>query len=381
VTRRRARRAASQPAAGLLVAALLVAACGKKGPPLPPLRPVPARITDLAARRAADRVTLTFTVADRNTDGSTPTAVERVEIYRDVAAVEAVAGAEAPPAGARPPQPATPLVSDENRIATLPVARPAAGAETPPAAGADQVVPGRPVTYDDPLPAGAAPADVTWRYVVVPVAGRDRRPAASNLVQVPLGSGAPAVGDVTLAYDEAGWRLRWPAAGETARYMVLDATAAPAALTPEPIEATEFSLPVEFGRRRCFAVRPVVVLGAVTLEGAPSAPVCDTPADTFAPPAPAGLVAVQQDQAVVLRWSAVPAADLAGYLVLRGGGPGETLQPLVTAPMAATSYRDEAVQPGATYTYAIVAVDRATPPNISEQSNRETVVVRETRER
>ena len=35
----------------VILCVLGVAACGKKGPPLPPLRPIPARIADLAATR------------------------------------------------------------------------------------------------------------------------------------------------------------------------------------------------------------------------------------------------------------------------------------------------------------------------------------------
>ena len=35
-----------------------------------------------------------------------------------------------------------------------------------------------------------------------------------------------------------------------------------------------------------------------------------------------------------------------------------------------TSYRDESVQPGTRYVYAVVAVDRAVPQNVSPQSNR-----------
>jgi hypothetical protein len=41
------------------------------------------------------------------------------------------------------------------------------------------------------------------------------------------------------------------------------------------------------------------------------------------PPPPARLVATAKDGAVELRWSRVPDADVAGYLVYYGGGPGE----------------------------------------------------------
>ena len=69
--------------------------------------------------------------------------------------------------------------------------------------------------------------------------------------------------------------------------------------------------------------------------------------------------------AINLIWDANTEADLGGYLVLRGEAPGDTLQPLTPQPIRETRYRDTAVKPGVRYVYAIVAVDRATPPNRS----------------
>ena len=40
-----------------------------------------------------------------------------------------------------------------------------------------------------------------------------------------------------------------------------------------------------------------------------------------------------------LSWDANTEADLAGYLVLRGEAPGDTLQPLTPAPITGTSLR------------------------------------------
>ena len=49
---------------------------------------------------------------------------------------------------------------------------------------------------------------------------------------------------------------------------------------------------------------------------------------------------------------------------------------LTPEPIHDTSYRDSMVQPGHSYVYAVVAVDNATPPNRSEESNRQTEVMR-----
>jgi hypothetical protein len=55
---------------------------------------------------------------------------------------------------------------------------------------------------------------------------------------------------------------------------------------------------------------------------------------------------------------------------LRGEAPGDTLQAITPKPLEATTYRDTSVTPGVRYVYAIVAVDRSTPPNVSGQSRR-----------
>ena len=87
-------RAASQRlAAGLLAVGLAQAACGQRGNPLPPLRLVPAPVTDLTAHRVDDRVELAWTVPAANSDGSTPAAVTRIEIYAIVAIVLIIAQA------------------------------------------------------------------------------------------------------------------------------------------------------------------------------------------------------------------------------------------------------------------------------------------------
>ncbi|MES1254704.1 MAG: hypothetical protein ABUS56_03795, partial [Acidobacteriota bacterium] len=77
MTRSRAARAASLG----LVLALITTACGKKGPPLPPLVKLPAAPTDVSAARRADAVELQFTVPAANTDNSRPANVARVDVY------------------------------------------------------------------------------------------------------------------------------------------------------------------------------------------------------------------------------------------------------------------------------------------------------------
>ena len=143
----------------------------------------------------------------------------------------------------------------------------------------------------------------------------------------------------------------------------------PAPLTPQPLAATEHEIKgVTFGIERCYEVRAVDQIAGVAVIGPPSPRTCETPQDTFPPAAPRNLAVIAGTGVINLIWDANTDADLAGYLVLRGNAPGDTLQPITKEPVAAATYRDETVKPGARYVYAVVAVDKA--GNRSPESNR-----------
>jgi fibronectin type 3 domain-containing protein len=127
---------------------------------------------------------------------------------------------------------------------------------------------------------------------------------------------------------------------------------------------------VTFGTEECFTLRAVAKVGTISLESTPSAAACLTPRDTFPPAAPKGLSIVAGPGTMNLGWDANTEPDLDGYLILRGEVPGDTLQPLTPTPITATSYEDKTVKPGVRYAYAIVAIDKATPPNRSALSAR-----------
>jgi hypothetical protein len=142
-------------------------------------------------------------------------------------------------------------------------------------------------------------------------------------------------------------------------------------LNPAPIAAPPFERAgVTWGTEECFTVRAVEKSGTAMIESEASAPVCVTPRDTFPPAAPKGVSIVAGPGTINLSWDGSTEPDLAGYLVLRGEAPGDTLQPLAPAPITATNFEDKTATPGVRYAYAIVAVDKATPPNQSAPSTR-----------
>ena len=149
------------------------------------------------------------------------------------------------------------------------------------------------------------------------------------------------------------------------------AIALPTALTPLPLAVTGHLIPgAAFGVERCFVVRPVDKLAGATVMGPASPKTCVTPADTFPPAAPRSLAAIAGAGVISLIWEPNIESDLAGYLVLRGEAPGDTLRAITPEPVVATTYRDTTARAGTRYVYVVVAVDRATPQNVSPQSNR-----------
>jgi len=147
-------------------------------------------------------------------------------------------------------------------------------------------------------------------------------------------------------------------------------------LNPSPIATATFNdARLAFGEERCYTVRAVLVFGGARLESPTTQPVCVTPKDTFPPAAPKNLSAVGSEGGVSLIWEGDTEPDLDGYLVLRGelkpdGTQPEKLQPITPEPIHETTYRDSKARPKIRYVYAIVAVDKATPRNVSEESNR-----------
>ena len=141
--------------------------------------------------------------------------------------------------------------------------------------------------------------------------------------------------------------------------------APPVALNLAPLASTTLTDTAEVGRTRCYAVR--AQRGAVMSE--PSPRVCITPIDVFPPAAPAGLAAVPSEGGISLIWEPNAELDLGGYVVLRREAGDATLRQLTGAPIGEARYRDRTVQPGARYTYSVVAVDTQQPlPNVSAQS-------------
>jgi hypothetical protein len=403
-------------------------ACGKKGPPLPPLLRLPAAPPDFTAERRGDEVKLQFTVPSANTDGTRPANIERIEVYgftgpftanddqlMKLGTMVASVSVKAPknPDVTTEPEDAEeePELKDEgiDQGAIAQLEEPLAPADyarvtlprdktRPPAVDVVEV--------DGPL--SGPPREVPWRiFMAVGVNTRGKKGPTSKRMLVPLVPPPSAPSAQATTYDEKAITLKWapstswmpvqsaPTAGAgllPARYIgmelptvtynvydvspsVSDARATPASpaalagevrLTRSPIALTAYEdNRMDWGKTRCYAVRALETIAGQTLESDAAQPVCVTLKDTFPPAAPKNLQPVASEGVISLIWEPNSEADLAGYVVLRGSAPA-TLEPITPAPITATVFEDK-VPAGTRYVYGVRAVDRA--GNLSPTSN------------
>jgi hypothetical protein len=397
----------------MLTLAVAAVSCGQKGPPLAPLRLVPSAPPNLSVKRVGDEARLRFDVPSTNANGPGTLALDRIEVY---------AATIAPGAG-RPSN--RELFIAKHRVATIavkpppvegegegepenakPDSRPAAGERTSVVETLTGDVLAPVFTKTAVVPAGDAvsrAAVIGAVAMAVALTGPAAEPAAAVLAPLPVapinpvrlytvrgvtkgGRPGPPAGRVELPLVAPPPVPPAPAAVETESSIVLT-WIPPVTLGPigfnvykaggsDPINASLLTEPryeragVEFGTEECFVLRSVEKVAAVDLESASSESTCITPRDKFPPAAPKGLAIVAGAGSINLSWDANKEPDLAGYLVLRGEVPGDTLQPLTPAAISGTSFEDKTVTPGVRYVYAVVAIDKASPPNRSAQSPR-----------
>ncbi|MFB3853477.1 MAG: fibronectin type III domain-containing protein [Vicinamibacterales bacterium] len=418
------------------IAAVLTPSCGKKGPPLAPVVSLPGPVEEFTARRLGGDVYIRLRVPTANLDKSTPADVSRVEVYgytgspgpndnlvrRGMLVASLPVAPPAPETEEAPAKAPAPESLEQGGTATL-VERltgPVLTAVPLPEdnekkTDADTDPRAHMLLWSDP---GDIPARI---YTAAALTRRGRRGPFAPRVTVPLVDPSSPPPEVKVSFTEHAVTISWSApmdartpvqatttgsflasrplvrSFQATRYNVYvlsreSGASSPATehavqpqprpevpqpLNEKPVEGTTYQDPaLDFGKERCYVVRSVDSYGAALLEGEPSRPVCVTPRDIFPPSAPRSLAAVSSGGAVSLIWEPNNEPDLAGYHVLRGNPGDETLQPITAVLVTGTTYRDTNVQAGSRYVYAVVAVDRATPPNVSAPSNRVEETVR-----
>ncbi len=365
---------------GLLVVSALALlpwalGCGKQGPPLPPLRNVPAATKDLAAVQQGPRILLTLSYpqvtpagialqgistvevwsASRPAPGGTASTMEPRELASSGKLLQKVAGADltAATAGSRievslplpaltAPPPATPPAT---KAAPAPATPPAGATATPP-----------------PPP---APTPLATYYAVRTVGRTGSDPSDfSNVASVVPKAPPSAPEHVTVTARADGIQVEWsPAQGTVVGYNIYRRNAQERS-NGKPIhtsgaaEKSWLDNTARFGQSYIYTATALAQQTPPIESGIASEREIHY-IDRFAPPPPSELVALAEPGRIRLVWRASEADDLAGYVVYRRAGNGGAFERVTAQPVVAAEYVDSDVTKGKTYTYRVTAIDQA----------------------
>ena len=333
------RRYAAVPALLLLGA---LAACGKQGDPLPPLRAVPAKTQDLKVRQQGTRILLDFTYPKTTPAGMALDGITRIEIYE--AEQPAPREGTAPPA--LDPRAFTAASTLKQTLETADV-----GAATY----------GDHVLLALPLPEGDSAAPKTRYYGVRTVGKSGDRSELSNLAVLVTKAPPPSPQQVTATGRPEGVAVEWTAVPDAVGYNIYRRGSQEQAWgSPVHTSASGETSYLDPGVRFGNYIYTVTAVGRrePLVESAIGAVDEVVYTDRFPPPVPSDLVALAEAGRVRLIWRSSEAEDLAGYLVYRRDADGE-FRRITEPPVATTEHIDTGVASGATYFYRVTAVDQA----------------------
>ena len=338
--------------AGSLLLIASLAGCGTPGAPQPPSLQLARPVDDLTASRKGNRVELDWTLQRKNTDRTLVKHLPAIRVCRRegtglMSTCDVVV--EIPPPKA-PPQP-------KKKQEESPAIR---------------------MQYVDSLPPRFGqenPADFVT-YAVEEVNSHGRSAGLSNQVPIPVAPTISAPDKLSAQVSGDGLRISWtgpapPAAplGLNYRYRIMrKPVGAPAYIVLADVEpaATGSYLDKTFEWEQKYEYRITTLTQVASrgintaVEGDDSKPVEVFTRDIYPPAQPAGLQAVfssvGQKPFIDLTWAPNLEGDLAGYNVFRRV-EGAQFEKLNKQLVSASSFRDENIEPGRSYIYAVSAVD------------------------
>ncbi len=376
----------------LAICLLVLAACGKRGDPHPPVPAIPKATSDLLVAQRGTKVILTWSYPSLTTAGKSLPGFRRVTVYRYVEENPVPVAGQTPDAIV-PGDAAATKTDPLALFAKIPPIAPMQfnrlkqtvdsieGARLP---GASV---GAKLQYEDTPPLHAkAGQPVRLTYAVVTF-GQSARSDLSNLATiVPLDAPGPP-GGVAAAAKPQGIVLSWNAPEKSASgagkplvtgYNVYRLPAAqPGDDLGTPVNAalvttTSYTDAPAYGEFR-YRVTTVAV-ATPRIESEPSAPVSATFKDLLPPPPPPSVSALVETKSVRLIWEPVDAPDLKGYIIYRYEGPARLR--LTPGPAIIPNFVDISIELGIEYTYAITSIDKS--GNESAETFSEKVLVPKT---
>jgi fibronectin type 3 domain-containing protein len=344
----------------LAAAPLLLAGCGKMGPPLPPIRIQPAAAQDLRVRQIGEDVLLTATLPEHRTDGTPLGGDLEVRVLRMPGTSTLLPGAVS----------GRYLQRQFEREAKV-VARISGGS-------LEAAAPGRRLRFRDAGAASGGRDGVPPRYLygILVIDGQGRpsalpQPAVIEAVRPP-----PVPRNLTAETAEGEVRLAWEGAGSDAiwrynvyRWAVSDPAEPDRPLNPEPLAEVAFSdRTFRYGETYRYTVRALVARGGPSRESASASAVEVRPVDIYPPKAPTGLAVAAEGAVMKLYWFPNGEPDLGGYRVYRRTPPDDRFELAGQVGAADTSFADTGAAPGVRYYYVVTAIDGTVPPNESPRS-------------
>lgn len=337
----------------LLVLGLLLAACGQKGAPLPPLRYIPTSATDFTVRQQGNELILDLSYPQSTTGGLVLPGVERVEIWQ----LSTGAGVSA--------------VDPQAFEAGAEIWVRLEGVELEGAIVGDRIRTRLPVGE---LLQGESGGSA---FAVKSVSTTGEPSDFSNVVQVELARALEPPRNVEVRGAADGVRLEWTYDGESAGFNVYRRPASEraygAALARVPADGRSYlDASARTGSRYIYAVRTVGSESPLVESGASAESEIDY-VDRYAPEAPQRLIGLGESGQVRLVWEASESVDTTGYRIYRRDETTSEYRDITDAPVRETEFVDTGLTPGLTYTYVATALDGA--GNESGRSNEAEITV------
>jgi len=340
----------------LIPAAVAAASCGKKGPPLPPLRSNPEAVERVGSRQVGDMIILSFPRPKARTDGTPLGPDTEIELLMV----------------AREPAPRRVLEIEQHADVTWSIPR----AEWDAYRQGDRMEMGLSlarISAGLKLPEGAPSLKGRKLSFLLQVVEGARKRSAPSEIETLTVCDPPGPPSGVVEVMEDGLRLTWssadPADGSRFNVYRQDAGGSfPAEPLPPALQTgtTYLDATAVIGKAYRYVIRSAQVGGRC--ESADSPALTATRVDHFPPAAPEGLAAVAESGAIRLFWRPNREPDLHGYRVYRSELGGEEWKLLTPEEITATSFTDRDVSPGVVYSYAVTALDGAVPPNESGRS-------------
>ena len=301
LTRRAEDAPASPRGRGFVLVLLLLSACGKEAPPLPPFIRIPEAVKDLRAVQTGHDIVLTWTNPARNIDGSAATNLAHVEVR-----------------------------SDGTPTATLAVT------------GA-----GQPQSHSIPL---GSTADNRFTFTIVTDTTQGKKSAVSNAAAITPVEVPGKVSDLNAVVNQRRIVLKWSKPAEhpelAEAYLVTRSDMPESQIVSETrYDDTEY----QPGKVLTYTVTAIRRVNGNTVPGVGSETLTVIAEDKTAPQAPAGLEIVQTDAGAYLTWNPNLETDLAGYRVFRSDGANGNFRPVTDRVISTNAFFDPSYRSGRSY--------------------------------